>query len=204
MAKRKPKENGEQMPRLIRPPHPSFFEKLKAQPRDERAFQPAKAEKRSAEQVLNSFKMLGRGWDSAVEKSLGIPRELYYFEATNARFYYSDDKAEPGNLLMGLGMGRLINPKTEFAIILYETSSTIYFVLFDSRRRILVRESLLCYHNDPHEREWSLIRKSVDSALALSRSEDAKKKGLFAVHDGTLRLQKLEDAPPSEPSIPAA
>lgn len=204
VAKRKPKDDKEIMPRLSRPPHPSFFEKLKARPQNEGAVSVPKLEKRSSEQVTNSFRMLARGWDGDIEMALSVPPEMFYFEGTNTRFYSMNEKAEMGNLLIGLGTGRLIKPKTDYGIILYETSSTVYMVLYDARRRILVRESLLCYHNDPPEREWSSIKKSVESALALARSEDARKKGLFAVYDGTLRLMNPADAPPVEPSLPAA
>jgi hypothetical protein len=204
VAKRKPKEDSEKMPRLARPPHPSFFEKLKERPQAEPVVNAPRLEKRSSEQVTNAFRMLARGWDGAIEKSLSVPDNMLYFEGANARFYSSCEDGRLGNLLIGLGTGRLILPNADFGIILYETSSTVYLVLFDARRRILVRESLLCYHNDPPEREWSSIRKSVESAIALARSDDAKKKGLFAVHDGTLRLVKPEEAPPMEPSLPAA
>ncbi len=190
MVKCKPKDGDELRPRLVKCPPASYYQKLKSQTENARAgpIPIPPAEKRSAQQVINGLKMLSRGWDSAVESSISVPPELFFFEGVASRFYSTGENPDLSSLVRGLGVGKVFLPNTDYGIVLYETSSTVYFVLFDASRRIAVREPLFCHRNAPPECDWSKIRRSIDSAVASAATEEAAKKGLYAVYDGTLKM----------------
>ncbi|MCI0504164.1 hypothetical protein L0Y65_05655 [Candidatus Micrarchaeota archaeon] len=195
MARRKTKEMGERFPHLLSTPPPRYYKRMK--PAEEHPAALARPlEKRDSQEVLRGFKMLANGWGSGVESALRLPPELFYSRGVGARFYSSCESSDLGGLLLGLGAGKLILPDTDYGIVLYETSSSVYFMLFDAKRRICVREPLMCFDSTPMEREWPKIRKSIDEATALAASDDAKKNGLFAVYDGTLRLATVENGAP--------
>lgn len=198
MVKCKPKDGDELRPRLVKCPPASYYQTLKSQTENARAgpIPIPPAEKRSAWQVINGFKILSRGWDSAVESSISVPPELFFFEGVASRFYSTGENPDLSSLVRGLGVGKVFLPNTDYGIVLYETSSTVlnkttstlYFVLFDASRRIAVREVLFDHDNTPPECDWSKIRRSIDSAVASAATEDAAKKGLYAVYDGTLKM----------------
>jgi hypothetical protein len=156
---------------------------------------PIRLERRTRRQVHDGLRMLANGWNGGIEAALCVPSELLLFEGTGTRFYSTTENSNLSALLSGLGMGKLFLPETPYGIVLHETASTINFVLFDAKRRIVVRDRLLCYHDDPPQRDWSVVKNHVDAALALAGAEDAKNKGLFAVYDGTLKLMKPEAHP---------
>ncbi len=181
-------------PKLIAPVPHSYFEKLRERMgAGQSAPQPIRLERRTKEQVHGGLSMLASGWGKEIEAAISAPRELLLFEGAGTRFYSATENSNLSALLSGLGMGRLNLPATPYGIVLYETASTVKFVLYDSTRRIVVRDQLLCYHNDPPQRDWSVVKGHIDAAVALAGAEDAKTKGLFAVYDGTLKLMKPEN-----------
>jgi hypothetical protein len=204
MVKCKPKDGDELRPRLVKCPPPSYCRKPKFQARaaGPEPIRIPPAEKRSAQQVIQGFKMLSRGWDSTVEASISVPSELFFSEGVATRFYSKDENPDLSSLVRGLGSGKVFLPNTDYGIVLYETTSTVYFVLFDAERRIVVREALFCHGGNPPERDWSKIRRSIDSAAASAATEDAVKKGQYAVYDGALKMVAPADVPPFDSKPP--
>jgi hypothetical protein len=188
--------DGGDAPKLIAPVPRSYFEVLKKRMKAEQPPSlPIRLERRTKEQIQAGLRMLANGWNGETEAAISVPREMFLFEGTGTRFYSATEKSYLSALLSGLGAGKLYLPETPYGIILYETASTINFVLFDATRRIVVRDRLLCYHNDPPQRDWSIVKNHVDAAIALAGTDDAKAKGLFAVYDGTLKLMCPEKQP---------
>jgi hypothetical protein len=145
--------------------------------------------------VVKSLSFRGKGWDNESETLLAVPDTLYRFEGEGTFTYSSDRQSGIGGLIRALRNGsQYIRPKADYGITLYETASTTYFVLFDASRKILVRAILHCYHDKPPEKNWSDIKQAIKTAVALSQSDEGKKKDSLAVHDGFARIEKIADS----------
>ncbi len=143
----------------------------------------------SSNDVVARLKGLARGWDTELEGILGMPKTLFESKGGASQYYSSDANFSISDILMCLSMGATPDvSKMSFGIALHERAGTIYFVLADPARRIIVRQRIVCYHNDPPELDWGAVKSAIRSAEAGASREDAKKGGLVAVFDGSLKL----------------
>jgi len=204
MAKNKKKGGNDNkgVVEVLTPASRSFFKNLKP-PREVQDIEMPEVQMFSSDKVINSIKFLGKGWDKETEKLLAVPDAVFFFDGGRSRHFSESREFGDEVLLESISSRRLYLPESEYVIVLYETSSTVYFVLADARRRIVVREQLQCLHDDPPEKDWGIIKEEIKEALKLAGSDRAKKEGFFAVYDGDLRLVRAEKAPEIKPSVPA-
>ncbi|MEW6721918.1 MAG: hypothetical protein AB1324_01510, partial [Candidatus Micrarchaeota archaeon] len=105
-------------------------------------------------------------------------------EASGSLLFSSEPDFPISSVLSLLSAGGGKQP-SGFAIAVYETASTSYFLLSDSSRRIIVRGALSSYNDRPPMKEWGAIVESIHGA------EEAaiRNPGKTAVRDGdALRL----------------
>ncbi len=202
---RKCKKNGgkEIKPHFkIIPLDTSHMVKEEDKKKPEKSPQPAqvipfsKPDKISSKQVFKTLKVLGKGWSGEFERLLAAPEELFYYfdEGSSSEQFSSDKRFGLAALAHCIPEGRLVVPECEYGILLYETASTVYFVLFDKKRRIAVREPIKCYHESPPEGDWKEVREHLKSTIERASMVDAKRNGLFAVYNGYIELLKPEKA----------
>lgn len=148
----------------------------------------------SSNEVIARLKGLARGWDAELESLLSMPPTLFMSHGGVSQYYSSDANFSISDVLMCLSMGA--KPDTSrmtFGIALHERAGTTYFVLADPERRIIVRQRISCLHSDPPELDWGPLKGAIQSAIAGASREEAKKEGLVAIYDGSLRFA----SPPS-------
>jgi hypothetical protein len=189
MAKRKPKSIPPQEP------GPARFGFSAVVPSEERRAAIPKPAKVPGSSVINALKGYGEGFDSELEKLLEVPEKMFYFAGPASQQYSKEENGGVGHLVQGLETGKFYAPGTDYGIALYETASTIYVVIADAKRRVVVRGRLQCYHDEDMAKDWAPIKEGLKAALALASSERAKSENLFAVYDGTLKLMKPEPRP---------
>ncbi len=152
----------------------------------------------SSADVIKRLKGLARGWDSELESKLSMPAMLYESTGGSSQYYSSDANFSISNILMSLAMGASPDVSgMSYGLGLHERAGTVYFVLADPERRIIVRQRIVCYHNTPPELDWGAVKSAIRSAEAGASSEDARKGGLVAIYDGSLRF-----AGPAVPEAP--
>ncbi|MFH0885016.1 MAG: hypothetical protein V1861_04860 [Candidatus Micrarchaeota archaeon] len=146
-----------------------------------------RTERLQASDVAEGLKILARNWDGEVEELLALPKELFYYPGHPSQVYSNHENPGLGVFAQSLSFGVVALPKTDYGIVLHATSDNEYIVLFDARRRIIVRERLESQHGAG---DWADVKTSIKAALALADSDEAKKEGLFAYFDGRARLVK--------------
>jgi hypothetical protein len=165
-------------PREIIPPPKSFFrEKARTPP------QLPKAEKVSAAAVIESLKSMGKGWDEEAAGLLRIPPHLFRTGGSGATYYSIDENFGVADVAAGLRYGRVMRSESKYGIAVYDTPGNVYLVLVDMERRIIVRERLMCIHDDPPEKDWANVKNAIRTATA----EAARKADTVAVFDGILK-----------------
>ncbi|MEW6722703.1 MAG: hypothetical protein AB1324_05565 [Candidatus Micrarchaeota archaeon] len=189
MAKRKPKSIPPQEP------GPARFGFSAVAPSEERRVAVPKPVKVDRSSLINALKGFGEGFDEELEQLLQVPEKLYLTTGGAYRHYSKDEKGGIGFLMQGLQVGKLYAPDTEFGVVLYETASTIYVVIADSKRRVVVRGRLQCLYDEEMAKDWAPVKEDLKAALSLASSKEAQAGGLYAVADGTLKLMKPEPLP---------
>lgn len=170
-------------PRELVPPPRSFSIK-KAAPSPNLP----KAEKVSGSAVVEEIKEMGRGWDKETESSLRIPPSLFRTSGEGATYFSDDENFGVALVASGLRGGRMGRPESMYGICIYDTPSSVYFVLLDMERRIIVRERLSCVHDRPPEKDWSKIRDAIRAASAAAE----KNAGSVAIFDGILKVVPIQ------------
>lgn len=159
----------------------------------------------SSKELINRLKGIGRGWDEDLEKLFSMPASLYQGNAETSGYYSEDRGFGIINLVRGMEAGSFVIPsKTSYGVAIYEKAGSVYFVLADMRRRIIVRERMVDYSSEAPERDWDAVKKEILAALSLAQSDRARNEGLIAVYDGILRQVKPQEplaTPPIEPPI---
>lgn len=119
-------------PRNARGSHSAqMISRFRRQPLEDRFTPSTRKETRSSEMLQGALRMLARGYDAKAEAVLSIPQELYYSEGSCARFYSKAERHSLPEFLAGFSTGKLIHPKTPYAIVLFETTNHVNFVLID-------------------------------------------------------------------------
>ncbi len=175
--------SGEPRVAEIITPLPKSFSSEAAAPKAE----PPPARRISSGEVLGELRSLGKGWDKETEALLELPATLLRSSGEGAKYYSKEEGFGIGDVVLGLRYGNLGLPKTGYGIAIYDTSGSVYFVLVDMRRRIIVRERLYCIHDEPPEKDWSSVRSAIRAASSLASGDAARKEGAIAISDGALR-----------------
>ncbi len=187
--------------------------KAKRRERPERTFEAAAAPMVSApnrsvtsEEVIARLRGLGRGWDDETKELLWIPSTLFANTEGSTEYYSRTLDFGISGVVANMVHGVPPSPsENDYGICLYERANTTYFVLVDMRRRIVVRERLVCYQHQPPEQDWGNIRNAIKAAVELAGRDDIRKEGLVAVFDGTLKTLKPKGSSPEEkPLAPPA
>ncbi len=139
--------------------------------------------------AAEELKRFGTGWDMETESLLRLPDELFRMDSGQA---LSFSKGEPGGLssaLAAMERGSMPASLPEYCITVYETASSVFFVLCDMARRIFVREKIECIHDPVPQRDWSAVRERIKAAERAAAA--TKDKDTVALSDGPTRLVKL-------------
>ena len=145
-----------------------------------------------AQELVSTLKSAGRGWTDDMPGLLALPERTLVMMKTEDTAYYSKDlRFGIASILSKLDSGGPINASdNEYGIALYSTGGSVYFVLADIGRKIIVRERMFCIHEKPQEKDWKDVKLNMDSALVFAASAE---KGTVIVSDaGSIRKAKLE------------
>jgi hypothetical protein len=140
----------------------------------------------SADDAAATLSQIGRDWSEDIKRELSIPQKLYSMKTSDATFYSSNERFSIMGVPAALGSQPLKAEKGDYGIALYSSGGSVYFVLEDMNRGIIVRERIYCIHDTPPEGSWTAVREAVRAALDASGS----KKGMVAAYDLTLRMLK--------------
>ena len=139
----------------------------------------------SSKDALGRIKGFGRGWDDELEKLMAVPDTLYMFEGEGWLLYSKEKEFGVASVVEEINRGGLRSePKTSYGISLSETASTMYLVLVDMERRIVVRHAVQRLHDEPPQKEWSGLKEALKGALGLADGKNFRKDGLIAYSDG--------------------
>lgn len=140
----------------------------------------------SSEDVAGALRQVGRDWSEDIRGALRIPAQLYMLKTVDGTFYSADDRFSITGIPAALGPEPLKAEKNDYGIALYSTGGSVYFVLEDMNRGIIVRERIYCIHDTPPEGSWAAVGQAVRAALDAAGS----KKGMVAAYDQGLRMLK--------------
>ncbi len=167
---------------IVIPPKGSFFKKSSSGPS-----QLPKTQKVPKAQVVSELKALGTGWDDETEALLAIPGELFRNSGEGTIYFSKEKEFGISDIALGLAYGRVGKPKTEYGIAIHDTAGNTYFILADMKRRIIVKERLSGLHDQPSEKDWSVVKRAISAAAALA-SSTTPGDNRIAVFDGNPRL----------------
>jgi hypothetical protein len=143
----------------------------------------------TSEDVIETLKANGKGWSDDVGDMLALPRKLFVMRSEEASFYSGDLRFGIMGINSALAAGKLSARETDYGIALYSTGGSIYFVLADLKRRIIVRERVFCIHDKPPEKDWAEVKERIGNALSLATSD--LKEGSVIISDQIVRKVKL-------------
>lgn len=181
------KQAASGIPTVVKPASSTYFDKSE---RMSPSLEEPKVRRMPGKSVPGELKAFCRGWDEEIESILAIPESVFRMEEGSSRYYSGDESIEFNRALSDLARGTLSLSEASYGIAITWPSSTGYLLLVDMRRRIIVREPIVCMHDDIPQREWAEVKARIKSAIELAQSDAAKKDGLVAFFDGFLRTIK--------------
>jgi hypothetical protein len=147
-----------------------------------------------ASEAINFLKSMGTGWDADLERLLGVPDKLFYLPGPYLQ-YCSTDNTDMGAIFQGLRAGgKSFSTGMEYGFMVYDSASATHFLLFDARRRIVVRGIVQEYRGDGRQ-GWAVIKTAIEVALRRAGASAAAGNGLIAVCDretGHSSMARLE------------
>lgn len=144
----------------------------------------------SSAEMFNRIKGYGREWDAETEKLISPPPNLYENSGGATQYFSRDISFGISSVVFGFIHGAHPEPKkNDYGVALYEKTGTLYFVLLDMSRKIIVKERILSYQHDPPQQSWANVREAI--RYALSAAKTAKQDEVI-VFDGTARVEKIE------------
>lgn len=146
----------------------------------------------SSEGMMKAIKNLAAGWDSELENLLAPPESLFRSDGYGIIFS-SDKEFKIDRIVSDLSRGRLSEDYRTYGIFVYETSSTVYFVLADTKRRIIVKQRLSSLHT-PDIEGWKGVKRAIKDALS-----GAPDKGVALMDNGHLSTLQYMGAEESRP-----
>ncbi|MEW6035401.1 MAG: hypothetical protein AB1529_02200 [Candidatus Micrarchaeota archaeon] len=174
-----PKKRDARGPVPLPPPEKPFIAKAGAtEGHLAEAAPPASVSREDAASGLAGY---AQNWSEDVKAALALPARLYRREAGNA-ITLSDDAGFGINAVLArfLSSGHMDRkPDMGYGIAVYETTSTVYLVLADMGRRIMVREPLMRYMDKPQKKDWAEVAGAIRAAEAAAKA----KPGRVAVSD---------------------
>lgn len=157
----------------------------------ERAVQIPKAKEVPASEALTFLKSMGTGWDAELEALLTVPPRLFYLQLGAYSQYSGTDSMDMGGVLQSLKAGgRSFSTRMEYGFMVYDSASATHFVLFDAKRRIVVRGIVQEYGEDGGQ-SWAGIKHAIETALKRAAGSTAVEEGLIAVYDDESYLSAL-------------
>jgi hypothetical protein len=136
-----------------------------------------------ASELITFLKSMGKGWDAELEGLLEIPRKLFYIQVGAYAQYSGNDAPDMGAIFQALKMrSKTYSTEMDYGILVYDTTSSTYFVLFDAKRRIVVHDHVQSY-GDNSGSSWSGIKWSIKRAIELAGGSTAAAEGRLAVCD---------------------
>jgi hypothetical protein len=165
---------------MVNPPGESFSRQT---PQADQAG--AKPREVGPEEVISTLKSIGKDWTDDIPSLLRLPERLFMLKSGDGTYYSGDERFGIMGIPAALGPEPLKAGKGDYGIALYSTGGgSVYFVLEDMSRGIIVRERIYCIHEKPPEGSWASVRGHIEAALAASSAH----KGSVAVHDLSLRV----------------
>jgi hypothetical protein len=155
------------------PPPQKPFKAKAAAARLAEAPAPARISQDEAASGLSGY---AQGWSDEAKSALALPQRLYKREGENTVMLSGDAGFGISALLVGfLAAGRIDRkPDIGYGIAVYETTSTLYFVLADMGRRIIVREPLVRYMDKAQKKEWRAVAGAIRAAEAAAKANPGK------------------------------
>ncbi|MFN7991373.1 MAG: hypothetical protein U0R44_04425 [Candidatus Micrarchaeia archaeon] len=134
--------------------------------------------------VVAQLRDLASGWKQGYEKTLNMPGQLYSFQEGTLLAFSSDERMRALDFLPSMRSGGAPPGGIDaYGLIVYETSSSAYFLLVDTGRGILVKGQIASFHSGEKE-DWGRFMGSVEKALGLARP------GKIAVVDTVLGISE--------------
>jgi hypothetical protein len=185
MIKRSKKETGG--PKAVVPPSAEFFAKLTPTTSSPA---PATARKVSGKEALDALKGIGTGWDEELERLINVPAQLFKKDMDSG-VLFSDDDRFGVSLVMSMTQPNMV-PKTQsgYGIALYGSGTSTFFLLMDIARGIIVRERIINFHDEPSEKDWSVVKSRIKEALAAAGKNKGKE--IAVSSDGFMRFVPIE------------
>ncbi|MEW6035943.1 MAG: hypothetical protein AB1529_04990 [Candidatus Micrarchaeota archaeon] len=151
----------------------------------------------TSSELVRRLSALGKNWDAELERLLGIPPMMLVSSGGAAQYYSSDADFSISSIVLSLVHNAPLPRNTEaFGIALMETANNTYIVIADMKRRVIVKKRLMSIQAEA-SLDWAEVKSELKSALARAGQEDAKKEGLVAVYDSSLRTMRM-----AEPKAP--
>ncbi len=144
-------------------------------------------------ELAKQLSALGKNWDKELEGLLDMPSVMLVSSGGTAQYYSNDINFTISEIVSNLLRNASLPRSAEaFGIARIETANNTYIVIADMRRRVIVKKRLMSIQSEV-TLDWADVKSELKSALAAA--EDAKKEGLVAVYDGSLRTVKMAEPP---------
>lgn len=176
---------------------PRPFEKLVPPGRDAVRIAPAN-------EVIARLSGLGRNWTPDIAKVLAVPARLMVSESDTAAYYTSDTNGSMGNIVLAINArAKPDKPGFVYGLAIYETGNSTYLVIADMKRRIIVRERLSCYQNQPVGDDWNRVNRAITAAVSAAH----KSTGMIFSDNGQISTMEFANEqesvwkPPTVPKI---
>jgi hypothetical protein len=134
-------------------------------------------------EAIAFLRSIGTGWDVELERLLAVPGRLFHLRTGPYTQYSSTDNMDMGAIFQSLRAGgKSFSTGMEYGFMVYDSASATHFLLFDAKRRIVVRDIVQVYDEDGGQ-SWAGIKQAMLLALKRAGGETAVKEGLIAVYD---------------------
>ncbi|MBI2079911.1 hypothetical protein HYT84_04035 [Candidatus Micrarchaeota archaeon] len=142
----------------------------------------------SRTEVVERLKSLGNGWGDLVERKLGLPKgNLYRGKTENSEFYLD---VKDSSKIIEVLQWVLVGGETPaswpgYAIALHETANSVYVILIDGRKGIVVREMVSSIQNSGMQ-GWLEVGAAIDAAVTETLKE--QNRGRIVVNNGGITV----------------
>lgn len=148
---------------------------------------PAGSKLVGSDEALAILRSTGTGWSEDIADLLSAPPDLHMLR-TDSGTYFSDG---PVFAITGLPEALAFGDVSKlrgFGLALYSTGGSVYFMLMDMGRGIIVREKIFSIHDSPPEKDWAKVKSLILGSL--EAAGEARKEGYVVVCDPLMRRMK--------------
>lgn len=143
----------------------------------------------SPKEAASRIRGYGKGWDEELEALFAFPEKLYLLEGDGWAAFSKEKDFGVSKVAGEIGRrGAFSKPETEYGISLSETTSTLYLVLVDMARRVVIRFAVQRLQDSPPEKDWGEFKSALKSCIDVAKGD----KNIIAYHDGMLRQVRLD------------